>query len=121
MANSDYRILYKSVEGVLAIITPANNCDLNVEQIAQKDVPTGHPYKIVLASELDLDDNDEFRNAWTCDDEYLSDGVGAEHGNDADSGYLVPRKYEDGTLKPDDVVEAELQDVLYGVGPHDPA
>lgn len=119
MANSDYRILYKSVEGVLAIVTPANNCDLTVEEIAEKDVPTGHPYKIVLASELTLDDDDEYRNAWTCDDDYLTDGVGGEHGVDAEAGYVVPIRYEDGFLKSDAVIEKELNELLYGVAPND--
>ena len=119
MANSDYRILYKSMEGVLAIVSPANNCNLTVEEIAHKDVPSGRPFKIVLASELDLDENDDYRNAWTCDDAYLDSGVGANHGVEADAAYLVPRTYEDGTEKSQEQLDKELEDLLYGVAPND--
>ena len=69
----DKRIIYKNADGTIAIIIPAN-CGLTVEQIAQKDVPTGLKYKIVNLSEVPSDR--EFRNAWTIDDEELTDGVG---------------------------------------------
>ena len=69
----DKRILYKNADGTIAIIIPAN-CGLTVEQIAQKDVPTGLKYKIVNVSEISSDRT--FRDAWTIDDEELTDGVG---------------------------------------------
>lgn len=69
----DKRIIYKNDDGTIGIIIPAN-CGLTVEQIAQKDVPTGKSYKIVDVSEV-LSDR-EFRNAWTIDDAELTDGVG---------------------------------------------
>ena len=69
----DKRIIYKNDDGTISIIIPAN-CGLTVEQIAQKDVPTGKPYKIVNISEVPSDR--EFRNAWTIDDTELTDGVG---------------------------------------------
>ena len=68
------RIIYKNTDGSIAIIIPAN-CGLTIEQIAQKDVPTGKPYKIINASEVSSDRT--FRNAWTIDDAELTDGVGA--------------------------------------------
>jgi len=119
MPNSDYRILYKSHEGVLAIVSPADNCGLTVQEIAEKDVPTGQPYKIVLASDITLDMNDEYRNAWTCSDDILTDGVGAEHGNDKDSGYLIPQTHEDGTDKTQEELDTELDALIYGVAPND--
>jgi|TARA_R100000734_G_C3227324_1_gene36625 hypothetical protein len=70
----DKRIIYKNTDGSIAIIIPAN-CGLTIEQIAQKDVPTGKPYKIINASEVSSDRT--FRNAWTIDDAELTDGVGA--------------------------------------------
>ena len=70
----DKRIIYKNDDGTIGIIVPAN-CGLTVEQIAQKDVPTGKSYKIVNVSEIPSDR--EFRNAWTIDDAELTDGVGA--------------------------------------------
>ena len=69
----DKRIIYKNDDGTISIIIPAN-CGLTVEQIAQKDVPTGKSYKIVDVSEIPSDR--EFRNAWTIDDAELTDGVG---------------------------------------------
>jgi len=69
----DKRIIYKNTDGSIGIIIPAN-CGLTVEQIAQKDVPTGLSYKIVNVSDISSDR--EFRNAWTIDDAELTDGVG---------------------------------------------
>jgi hypothetical protein len=57
----------------IGIIIPAD-CGLTVEQIAQKDVPTGYKYKIVDVSEVSNDR--EFRDAWTIDEAELTDGVG---------------------------------------------
>jgi len=69
----DKRIIYKNTNGTIAIIIPTN-CGLTVEQIAQKDVPTGLNYKIVNVSEISSDRT--FRNAWTIADSELTDGVG---------------------------------------------
>ena len=68
----DKRIIYKNTDGSISIIIPAD-CGLTVEQIAQKDVPTGLNYKIVDVSEVPSDR--EFRDAWTIDDAELTDGV----------------------------------------------
>ena len=68
------RIIYKNTDGTIAIIIPAD-CGLTVEQIAQKDVPTGLSYKIVNVSDISSDRT--FRNAWTIDNSELTDGVGA--------------------------------------------
>ena len=68
------RIIYKNTDGTISIIIPAD-CGLTIEQIAQKDVPTGLKYKIVDVSEIPSDR--EFRNAWIIDDAELTDGVGA--------------------------------------------
>lgn len=54
-------IIYKTDNGV-AIVYPALDCGLSIEQIADKDVPAGVPYKIIDASELPSDRT--FRNAW---------------------------------------------------------
>ena len=69
----DKRIIYKNTDGSIGIIIPAD-CGLTVEEIAQKDVPTGLNYKIVDVSDI-LSDR-TFRNAWTIDDAELTDGVG---------------------------------------------
>jgi hypothetical protein len=59
---SDKRIIYPTDEGGVAIIVPAPECGLTIEQIAAKDVPSGKPYQIVDVSEIPSDRT--FRNAW---------------------------------------------------------
>ena len=56
------RIIYPTDDGGVAIIIPAPNCGLTIEQIASKDVPTGKPFKIVDVSDIPTDRT--FRNAW---------------------------------------------------------
>ena len=55
------RIIYPTDDGV-AVIIPAVECGLTIEEIAAKDVPAGKPYKIVDASDIPQDR--AFRNAW---------------------------------------------------------
>ena len=55
------RIIYPTDDGV-AVIIPAPNCDLTIEEIAAKDVPAGKPYKIVDVADIPSDRT--FRNAW---------------------------------------------------------
>jgi hypothetical protein len=55
------RIIYPTDDGGVAIIIPAD-CGLTIEQIADKDVPAGKPYKIVDGSDIPTDRT--FRNAW---------------------------------------------------------
>ena len=56
------RIIYPTDNGGVAIIVPAAECGLTIEQIAAKDVPAGKPYKIVDVSDIPTDRT--FRNAW---------------------------------------------------------
>lgn len=56
------RIIYPTDEGV-AIIVPAPECGLTIEEIAAKDVPAGKPFQIVDVSEVPSDRT--FRGAWT--------------------------------------------------------
>jgi len=70
----DKRIIYKNTDGSIVIIIPASNSGLTVQEIAEKDVPTGLKYKIVNASDISTDRT--FRNAWTINDAELTDGVG---------------------------------------------
>ena len=56
------RIIYPTTEGGVAVIIPASECGLTIEQIAAKDVPTGKPYQIVDVSDIPSDRT--FRNAW---------------------------------------------------------
>ncbi len=57
------RIIYPTDEGGVAVIIPAPECGLSIEQIAAKDVPAGKPYEIVDVSEIPSDRT--FRGAWT--------------------------------------------------------
>jgi hypothetical protein len=56
------RIIYPTPEGGVAIIIPAPECGLTIEQIAAKDVPAGVPFRIVDADTIPTDRT--FRNAW---------------------------------------------------------
>jgi hypothetical protein len=56
------RIIYPNDEGGVAVVVPADECGLTIEQIAAKDVPAGKPFKIVDVSEIP--DDRTFRNAW---------------------------------------------------------
>ena len=71
------RIIYKNPDNTVGIIVPSDEAlqSMTIEQIANKDVPTGYKYKIVDVSEIPSDR--EFRNAWTIDETELTDGVGA--------------------------------------------
>jgi len=63
MANSDKRIIYTQDDGSVAIVIPADNCNLTVEQIRDKDVPSGKTSYIVDKSVVPTDRS--FRDAWT--------------------------------------------------------
>ena len=70
------RIVYSTENGGVAIIIPAAECGLTIEEIAAKDVPpivvhgpegsvassTPRPYKIVDVADIPADRT--FRNAW---------------------------------------------------------
>ena len=56
------RIIYPTDDGGVAIIIPAAECGLTIEQIAAKDVPAGKQYKIVDVADIPTDRT--FRNAW---------------------------------------------------------
>lgn len=70
-------IIYQNDTGGVAVIHPAPNSKLTVEQIAAKDVPNGKPYKIVDASDIPSDRT--FRDAWEVNEADLTDGVGVPH------------------------------------------
>ena len=55
------RIIYPTDDGV-AIIVPAAECGLTIEEIAAKDVPAGKPFKIVDVTDIPTDRT--FRDAW---------------------------------------------------------
>lgn len=67
------RIIYPTDDGGIAIVIPALECGLTIEEIARKDVPAGMPYKIVSESIIPTDR--AFRNAWEADFSN-PDGVG---------------------------------------------
>lgn len=71
----NHRIIYKTDDGGVAIIVPAADSGMTIEQIAQKDVPTGKPYKIVSVDDIPADRSQ--RNLWTVNEADLTDGVGA--------------------------------------------
>ena len=57
-------------------LIPAPDCNLTLEEICAKDVPTGVKFKII--EHTDLPEDREFRNAWTAPQlETDYDGVGS--------------------------------------------
>lgn len=72
------RIVYLQDNGVVSVIipTPEALAQYGIEAIAQKDVPSGKPYKIVSDADIPADRSE--RNAWTVDEADLTDGVGGE-------------------------------------------
>lgn len=72
------RIIYKNNGGGVSIIVPAPKSTLSLEEIAEKDVPTGKPYKIVGVSDIPTDRTN--RDLWDVNEADLADGVGADHG-----------------------------------------
>tara|TARA_R100001079_G_C4307167_1_gene93602 strand:- start:269 stop:469 length:201 start_codon:yes stop_codon:yes gene_type:complete len=63
MPNSDYRFIYTNDDGSISIVCPADNTDLNLDQIKSKDCPSGKTVYTVDKSEIPTDRS--FRNAWT--------------------------------------------------------
>jgi len=72
------RILFKNDEGGISVIVPSDNAlaEHTIQEIAEKDVPAGKPYKIVSVDDIPSDRT--FRNAWEVDEATLTDGVGAD-------------------------------------------
>lgn len=73
------RIIYKTDEGGVAVIIPTPEVlqTRTIEEVAQKDVPSGKAYKIVPVDDIPSDRT--FRNAWEVDEATLTDGTGSEH------------------------------------------
>lgn len=70
------KIIYKNENGGVSVLHPAEEAlsFMTIDEIAKKDVPTGVKYKIVEDSYLPADRT--YRDAWTIDEELLTDGVG---------------------------------------------
>ena len=69
------KIIYKTAENTVSVVTASPEWKGTMEELAQKDVPTGLKYKIVEDSDIPSDRS--FRNAWEIDEAELTDGVGA--------------------------------------------
>ena len=63
MANSDKRFIYANDDGGICIVIPADNTDLTLDQIKDKDCPSGKTVYTVNKSEIPSDRS--FRNACT--------------------------------------------------------
>ena len=73
------RIIYKKDDGGVSVIIPSDEAlqSYTIEEIAEKDVPAGKPYKIVSVDDIPSDRT--FRGAWEVDEAELTDGTGGEH------------------------------------------
>jgi len=63
MSDTTKRIIFPTDDGGVAVIVPAPDTGLTIEQLAAKDVPAGKPYQIVNVDEVPSDRT--FRGAWT--------------------------------------------------------
>lgn len=72
-------IIYKNADDSVSVIHPTEEAlsKHTVQEIAEKDVPSGLAFKIVPGSDIPSDRS--FRNAWTIDATTLTDGTGSEH------------------------------------------
>ena len=68
------KIIYQTLDNTVAVITPSPKWTGTMQELADKDVPTGSAYKIIEDSELPA--SRDFRNAWEVDVATLTDGVG---------------------------------------------
>ncbi len=68
-------IIYKTDEGNVAVLTPTNSSlrENTIHQIAQKDVPTGKPYKIIQPQDLPKDNS--LFEAWEVDETKLTNDL----------------------------------------------
>jgi hypothetical protein len=58
-------IIYPQENGSIALVVPAPECGISIEEIARKDVPAGVPY--LLVSNSDLPQDHTFFEAWEAD------------------------------------------------------
>ena len=72
------RIIYKNTDNSVGVLIPASEAlsFATIEQIAEKDVPKGLPYKVI--SKEDLPESRTFRDAWEWDNTIVPDGFGGE-------------------------------------------
>ena len=63
MANSVTRFIYDNDYGGICIVTTADNTDLTLDQIKDKDCPSGKTVYTVDKSAIPTDRS--FRDAWT--------------------------------------------------------
>jgi len=71
----DKIIIYKEKDNAVAIMRPSSICleTYTIQQIAEKDVPPGKPFKIVNEDQIPWNWPQE---TWDIDNSLLTDGVG---------------------------------------------
>ena len=63
MANSVYMFIYTRDDGGISIVIPADNCNLTLDQIKDKDCPSGKTVYTVNKSAIPT--HRSIRDAWT--------------------------------------------------------
>lgn len=59
------RVIFPTQDGKVALISPAIDCGLTIDEVAKKDVPKGAPYLII--HEDDVPTDQEERDEWVVD------------------------------------------------------
>lgn len=67
-------IIYQTDNGGVALVIPAVDCGLSIEEIARKDVPINTRYAIIDAADVPADHT--FFDAWEVEHADLNDGIG---------------------------------------------
>ena len=95
---SNKRIFYNDSDGNLCVIIPSDEAlaEHTIEEIADKDVPSGLAYKI--GTTADHPSDRDFRNAWEMSSSEMTDGTGSEHNmfltDPAHPDYVAPEVEE---------------------------
>lgn len=86
-------IIYPNERGGIAIVYPAPNCGISLEEIARKDVPAGLPH--IIIDEADVPSDLTFFDAFEAD---FSEPHG--HGIGANAWFIEQYKAKIATLNP---------------------
>lgn len=86
------RIIYTTEDGSVAVITPSPKWEGTLEELAEKDVPTGVEWRIADVSALPQSRN--YRNAWTDTNPTETVDVDLEKAKDCQRKLIIQKAYE---------------------------
>ena len=90
------RIIINNGDGTVGILIPSPKLKLTIEEIIEKDIPTGSQYRIIDKSEVPSDR--VFRNAWT--DDNSTDTIDVDISRAKEIAHNIRRKHRDEVMGP---------------------